>query len=243
MISYNRVSVAQEARTEKRIGRALNRLVDDIRRSPPTLASLEKSLEKYRTDLELILRVDSFELSIVVGRMTIGYINERVRGAKGVLEVFEEAIIGWIIGHAAKQSQTIVGTLRKVLVDALLGAQEDGVGAQEAARRVAEAAGLTRSRAATIARTELHTAASNASRTAAQATGLDMVKEWGSAEDRRVRPDHATANGQEVEMDAPFIVGEDELLYPGDPAGSPEQIINCRCTAFYWPRVGGVILR
>jgi hypothetical protein len=30
-------------------------------------------------------------------------------------------------------------------------------------------------------------------------------------------------------MDQPFIVGGEALQFPGDPAGSPEMVINCRC--------------
>jgi hypothetical protein len=27
----------------------------------------------------------------------------------------------------------------------------------------------------------------------------------------------------------PFDVGPDQLMYPGDPTGLPENVINCRC--------------
>ena len=30
-------------------------------------------------------------------------------------------------------------------------------------------------------------------------------------------------------MDEKFQVGDDVLAYPGDPSGSPEEVINCRC--------------
>jgi hypothetical protein len=30
-------------------------------------------------------------------------------------------------------------------------------------------------------------------------------------------------------MDEPFTVGGASLMYPGDPAGPAEEVINCRC--------------
>jgi hypothetical protein len=48
--------------------------------------------------------------------------------------------------------------------------------------------------------------------------------------DNRTREDHAAADGQRVPVGEPFIVGGESLEFPGDPAGSPEQVINCRCS-------------
>jgi hypothetical protein len=36
-------------------------------------------------------------------------------------------------------------------------------------------------------------------------------------------------------MDEPFIVGESELMYPSDPEGPAEEVINCRCAVLYNP--------
>ncbi len=51
--------------------------------------------------------------------------------------------------------------------------------------------------------------------------------------DSKTREDHAEADGQEVGMDEPFDVGGEQLMYPGDPAGSAGNVINCRCTVIY----------
>lgn len=64
----------------------------------------------------------------------------------------------------------------------------------------------------------------------AEKAGLKVVKEWIATSDHRTRDAHMEANGQRVGMDEPFIVGGEELMYPGDPNGSPENVINCRCT-------------
>ncbi|MDD5517841.1 MAG: phage minor head protein [Candidatus Omnitrophica bacterium] len=54
--------------------------------------------------------------------------------------------------------------------------------------------------------------------------------EWLSTNDDRTRPEHAEANGQVRDIDEPFNVGGEKLLYPGDPAGSPGNTCQCRCT-------------
>jgi len=55
-------------------------------------------------------------------------------------------------------------------------------------------------------------------------------KEWLAVQDDRTRDEHAEADGQAVDIDASFVVGGQLLAYPGDPAGDPGNIINCRCS-------------
>lgn len=55
-------------------------------------------------------------------------------------------------------------------------------------------------------------------------------QEWLATKDDRTRDDHAEADGQIVNMGAAFYVGGEWLDFPGDPNGSPENTINCRCT-------------
>lgn len=84
-----------------------------------------------------------------------------------------------------------------------------------------------------IARTET-TRVENAGRQAVfekgTEMGLQMVKRWVSTSDGRTRHAHAEADGQIVDVDKPFIVGGEKLMYPADPNGSAGNTINCRCT-------------
>ena len=58
---------------------------------------------------------------------------------------------------------------------------------------------------------------------------------WVAVLDDHTRDAHAEADGQEVEEGQPFVVDGEELESPGDPSGSPENIINCRCDAVAIP--------
>lgn len=60
--------------------------------------------------------------------------------------------------------------------------------------------------------------------------GYNVNKIWVAVMDRKTRDRHRAMNGVEVEVDEPFIVGKDRLMFPGDKNGSAENVINCRCT-------------
>jgi SPP1 gp7 family putative phage head morphogenesis protein len=85
------------------------------------------------------------------------------------------------------------------------------------------------SRAEKIARTESGTTINAGSYATYKAEGIGK-KEWIGVPDDRQREEHTLADGQIVGIDEKFIVDGEELEYPGDPAGSAENIIQCRCT-------------
>ncbi len=64
----------------------------------------------------------------------------------------------------------------------------------------------------------------------AEQMGIEMEKEWMATLDDRTRETHQEADGQVVDYNEPFIVGNARLMYPGDESGPPEEIYNCRCT-------------
>ena len=87
-------------------------------------------------------------------------------------------------------------------------------------------------RAERIARTETCGAYNAGALDAGFAEG-QKVKIWMSTGDDRTRDDHLWAAGQCVPIEDRFNVGGASLLMPGDSAGPPEQIINCRCNIVF----------
>ena len=80
-----------------------------------------------------------------------------------------------------------------------------------------------------IARTEGHriqTTATMDAMKSAKDIGADVVKQWDATLDARTRSSHAKVDGEIREIDKPFSNG---LMFPGDPNGRPEEVINCRC--------------
>lgn len=166
-------------------------------------------------------------------------------GYKGFADIFNAAIQIWVATQSFLKARLIAGTVRQEARRALSEGITAGDGERQLAKRIATAVSgpRTKSHWAMIARTEAHTAAEQGSFEAAKSTGLDMVKEWGATEDMRTRFTHAVADGQIRQMDVPFDVGADKLMFPGDPNGSAKEVINCRCVALYHPVLDGEIIR
>ena len=103
------------------------------------------------------------------------------------------------------------------------------------AKRMEHVVGMNRSAAVRNARTAV-TGAQNAgalaSYEAAEAMGLRMKKRWLATLDGRTRHSHAALDGEIRETDRTFSNG---CRYPGDPAGKPEEVYNCRCTMLSVP--------
>lgn len=94
---------------------------------------------------------------------------------------------------------------------------------------------LWQNRATTVARTEAIGATNAGAYAGAIAAARELeddkpMKVWLATEDSRTRPTHRTADGQQRPLNEPFTVGGFDLLFPGDPTGPPQEVINCRCT-------------
>lgn len=90
-------------------------------------------------------------------------------------------------------------------------------------------------RAVTVARTETMAAVNagvyrSAVLDAEERGDPAPFKLWLSTEDSRTRPTHVAADRQRTLMSEPFRVGGAALLFPGDPRGPAQEVINCRCS-------------
>lgn len=102
----------------------------------------------------------------------------------------------------------------------------DGEDARAIARRVKEVVGELESRGEVVAETEAQVTYGVAQSEALALAGYPM-KRWVSCRDERVRDSHVRCDQQgAIPVDRPFANG---LMYPGDPDGPPEEVINCRC--------------
>lgn len=111
----------------------------------------------------------------------------------------------------------------------------------EIADRVDTVLSTTRSerwpnRAVVVARTET-IGALNAGRhdsfgiVAEEEPDTPLERLWLATSDSRTRATHRAAEGQRVPLGKPFVVGGFELMFPGDPSGPPQEVIQCRCTS------------
>jgi len=103
--------------------------------------------------------------------------------------------------------------------------------------RVLTATGSERwpNRARTVARTETIGAVNAGVFRAAVLDAQDRgdvapAKVWIATEDARTRPSHTEADKQRTLLLSPFRVGGADLMFPGDPRGPAQEVINCRCS-------------
>lgn len=80
-----------------------------------------------------------------------------------------------------------------------------------------------------ILRTETNRAINYGNELAAKSYDFKTQKRWIAVHDSRTRHPHAEADGQTTDIDGSFSVGGETLDFPGDPNGSAENTINCRC--------------
>jgi HK97 family phage portal protein len=122
-------------------------------------------------------------------------------------------------------------TTQKDLLDILDEAIEESRSESEVAEDIqALYEGFAGSRSDTIARTEINKIKNNVMRANYESNEFTRGVEWLSAQDVDVRDAHQRADGQVRPKGESFSVGGEKLKYPGDPSGSAENVINCRCT-------------
>lgn len=138
--------------------------------------------------------------------------------------------------RVSRLADVVTSTTYRAIQDTLAQGMRDGDTMDELTARVrAVFDDATKTRAATIARTETIGALNEAADTYAAnlPPGTVVAKEWLSAHDHRVRESHRHADGQTRPLGSPFVVGGRLMQRPGDPMGGPGEVINCRCTTLY----------
>lgn len=90
-------------------------------------------------------------------------------------------------------------------------------------------------RARAIAQTEIISASNQASQFAADSTGYEYRKFWSTSGLPNIRATHLEAEQFSETRDGlrPDETFPNGLLYPGDPSGPAEEVINCRCTIMH----------
>lgn len=143
----------------------------------------------------------------------------------------------WAKDFIAQRSNQLAGQVTKTTYDAIKVEMASGVADGESipaiSKRIESVFGqATKNRATTIARTEVISGYNGGTQRAIQNTDESITAgmEWIAALDDRTRIAHSMADGDIVRVGENFTVDGEELEYPGDPGGSPENVINCRCT-------------
>ena len=200
----------------------------------------ETALKKSKDDGQQLLLKLSKETAGTVGaqiskQLKSGAAHEQKDAIQDFINEFGPEVLTYLLQQAGESIKEISTTTLAQIQSELSDGVASGESIPTLAKRI-EVLYLEQiipNRSKTIARTEVTAASNYGSIQAAKQSGLTLKKVWLSTPGARTREDHADADGQEVGIDDTFEVGGEQLAYPGDPAGSPGNIINCRCTTYY----------
>ena len=134
-----------------------------------------------------------------------------------------------------------VSLLKKKITAQVSRGISTGMSYQQVAQQLAGYTNIGFNNAVRIARTEGHRIQCQSGMDAcykAKEKGADVVKQWDSTLDVKTRSSHVDVDGEIKELNERFSNG---LMFPGDPSGRPEEVINCRCALLQRARwaVGG----
>lgn len=237
-----------------RLQRAIAAAMVEVARALPSGGRAEPSAEHFR-QIDDAMRamyrdMTRAEAEAMVDRFKSGFTWLQTKATEDGFyqRLFEE----YLQSYGGVRIAQVSETTRRQIVQMVERGLRDGLSVDEIADLIIERAPVvSETRAAIIARTETHSAAMYASINSAKRSTLPLVKEWVSAEDGRTRDfgegdgivdefSHRAMDGVTVPIDDPFEVPTkfgttEKLMYPGDPAGSAANIINCRCSQVYVP--------
>jgi HK97 family phage portal protein len=193
--------------------------------------SSELELLDYEKEVKIFSKKALPVISDIVeeaGNLALEQVGEK--SIKKDFDISDPTTAEWIDKKAMKFAEevndTTIGKIKNSLAEGVL----QGESVEELAKRIRGIFELRiLSSSQTIARTEVLSSNNAGTNFGYKQSGVVKKKEWLATRDSRTRDTHSHADGQVVKVDKAFEVGGEELDFPGDPNGSPEQVINCRC--------------
>lgn len=161
----------------------------------------------------------------------INRLTDRVKAANmGSNPVWIKDVTDYLQKYLSTKSVgPITETTRGLIIRVLQEGIQGGYTHEYMVEQLMQLLNLNQARALRIVRTELTSASNFGYMMGAYDSKYEMNKVWVSVGDNRVRPTHRHTTGVDGEVRGFFELFSNGLLYPGDPQGSPTELINCRC--------------
>jgi len=216
-------------------------------------ASVEQVIGEFQTNLGRSLQT-SFSDATGLGSASV-IEPLRAVGISGSFNAISPQLVNAAVDFSAMLVQNISNDLRGSIDTQLRLAVLAQQSPTEAMKNITKALGVKASdgvwgkrkrpesvkgvaaRSETIVRTEMtrvFNLATNSQQREAAEVIPGLKKRWIATGDERTRSSHIAAHqetaAEPIPIDEPFNVGGSSLMFPGDPAGAPEETINCRCT-------------
>lgn len=238
VLKYTRHWTGDEYGKPKREGKALNTryVVDTGRWSQNLEGDMQRLMAKVTRDGLKVAAEEMHASGITRAMHAMGVGNPHGRSALmrvfGDRQTVDQAVTG-LLGPfndmVEKAAQRQSDRIAQVIADM----DSQGASMTDIKARVSDMMS-TRGSWRTGLSTSLTTSLIEAARYQAfTQAGPIVTKFWNTVEDEHVRPTHEAIDGKEFPIDVPYRVGKWRMQFPGDPAGGPEERMNCRCYADY----------
>lgn len=194
--------------------------------------SKELELLNFEKEVKIFIKKAKPIISDIVeeaGNDALKQVGEK--SLKKDFDISDPMTAEWIDKKSMKFAEEVNETTIKKLKNALAEGVLNGESVDQLAKRVVGVFDIRiLSSSETIARTEVLSSNNAGTNFGYKQSGVVAKKEWLATRDSRTRDSHAHADGQQVDLNEKFDIDGEALEYPGDPNGSAENIINCRCT-------------
>lgn len=236
---YKKLFEALHGRNERLLARAI------VRGLRSDLANLPNMYKENYEGILAAVTMNNLEQELLSHYIRCGQIGSILYNELDVMKTkrlnpfFSEVWNNWVMNTASlligSRIRSIKGTLLEELTGVVIQAMEVNADLTDIRNLIYEYVKqptFYKWQAQRIARTETTYAMNNAMNVAADESQLKLNKTWIAAGDGRERSTHRELNGTTIPENDTFFTG---LAYPGDPRGSAEEVINCRCTIGYEP--------
>ena len=207
-----------------------NRIVELLESQEIKAKTKIDAQDVFNEELEIKIAYDSLLPLLEEFMKEAGEDTFDLVGADQFTFTVSSEIRSWLDNKVNVFSRTINETTFKRLQDEFSTSLNEGEDRRALIRRIQntyEDGGvvISKNRATTIARTEVAGVMGKGTFEAYNQANVP-IKIWVTVGDASVRDSHALQDGEEKPMGTAFSNG---LQYPRDPAGSAEEVINCRC--------------
>lgn len=148
----------------------------------------------------------------------------------------------FVAGIVAGIVAAILANLQSNIIAIISGAQDDGLGIDGIVSRLRDRMDERNvQQAQLVARTAITTASNRADLFAARQFPATLRKQWVDSDDDRVRLSHEVVDGNESNLDEPFVwfspnSGQRvQAQHPGDPQLPLPDLLSCRCIMIFVP--------
>jgi hypothetical protein len=187
---------------------------------PKAAANLNFDLKEFSSKFSAAMQDAAQQSFQVTSRGLLNHLGQHEKAT-------DNGVIRDFINKRANKISGCPDEIFKDINSELKEGTQQGETMKELAERIQHAfANISLKRAITIAATESQSVYGTAQADAIDQAGFEQ-KQWVNMDDDLVRPSHVECGDQgPIGVDEEFVNG---LMFPGDPDGEADEVINCRC--------------